>query len=51
MGAQGHGMSVYGVDLDPIVTNRFPLDQYEDAFALMDDRRGIVARIVLEHDV
>jgi L-iditol 2-dehydrogenase len=39
------------VDLDPIVTNRFPLDQYEDAFALMDDRRGIVARIVLEHDV
>jgi L-iditol 2-dehydrogenase len=39
------------VDLDPIVTNHFPLDQYEDAFALMDDRRGIVARIVLEHDV
>ncbi|HEU0247909.1 MAG TPA: alcohol dehydrogenase catalytic domain-containing protein [Gaiellaceae bacterium] len=39
------------VDLDPIITNRFPLDQYEDAFALMDDRRGIVGRIVLEHDV
>ena len=39
------------VDLDPIVTNRFPLDQFEDAFALMDDRHGIVARIVLEHDV
>lgn len=39
------------VDLDPIVTNRFPLNQYEDAFALMNDRRGIVARIVLEHDV
>lgn len=37
------------VDLDPIVTNRFPLDRYEDAFALMDDRRGVVARIVLEH--
>jgi L-iditol 2-dehydrogenase len=39
------------VDLDPIVTHRFPLDRYEDAFALMDDRRGVVARIVLEHAV
>jgi 2-desacetyl-2-hydroxyethyl bacteriochlorophyllide A dehydrogenase len=37
------------VDLDPIVTHRFPLDRFEDAFALMDDRRGVVARIVLEH--
>jgi threonine dehydrogenase-like Zn-dependent dehydrogenase len=37
------------VDLDPIVTHRFPLDRYEDAFALMDDRQGVVARIVLEH--
>jgi L-iditol 2-dehydrogenase len=37
------------VELDPIVTHRFPLDRYEDAFALMDDRRGVVARIVLEH--
>jgi len=39
------------VDLDPIITHRFPLDRYEDAFALMDDRRGVVARIVLEHAV
>ncbi len=39
------------VDLDPIVTHRFPLDRYEDAFALMDDRQGVVARIVLEHAV
>jgi threonine dehydrogenase-like Zn-dependent dehydrogenase len=37
------------VDLDPIVTHRFPLDRFEDAFALMDDRQGVVARIVLEH--
>jgi 2-desacetyl-2-hydroxyethyl bacteriochlorophyllide A dehydrogenase len=37
------------VDLDPIVTHRFPLERFEDAFALMDDRRGVVARIVLEH--
>ncbi len=37
------------VDLDPIVTHRFPLDRFEDAFALMDDREGVVARIVLEH--
>jgi threonine dehydrogenase-like Zn-dependent dehydrogenase len=37
------------VDLEPIVTHRFPLERFEDAFALMDDRRGVVARIVLEH--
>ncbi len=37
------------VELDPIVTHRFPLERYEDAFALMDDREGVVARIVLEH--
>jgi threonine dehydrogenase-like Zn-dependent dehydrogenase len=37
------------VDLDPIVTHRFPLERFEDAFTLMDERRGIVARIVLEH--
>ncbi len=37
------------VDLDPIVTHRFPLDRFEDAFALMDERRGLVARVVLEH--
>ncbi len=37
------------VDLDPIVTHRFPLERFEEAFALMDDRRGTVARIVLEH--
>jgi threonine dehydrogenase-like Zn-dependent dehydrogenase len=37
------------VDLDPIVTHRFPLERFEDAFALMDERRGLVARVVLEH--
>ena len=37
------------VDLDPIVTHRFPLERFEDAFALMDERSGVVARIVLEH--
>ncbi len=35
--------------LDPIVTHRFPASEFEDAVALMDDRRGIVAKIVLEH--
>ncbi|CAN5279341.1 alcohol dehydrogenase catalytic domain-containing protein [soil metagenome] len=39
------------VDLDPIVTHRYPLERFEDAFALMDDRRGVVAKIVLEHAV
>jgi threonine dehydrogenase-like Zn-dependent dehydrogenase len=37
------------VDLDPIVTHRFPLERYQEAFALMDERHGVVARIVLEH--
>jgi threonine 3-dehydrogenase len=37
------------VDLDPIVTHRFPLERFEDAFTLMDAREGLVARIVLEH--
>jgi 2-desacetyl-2-hydroxyethyl bacteriochlorophyllide A dehydrogenase len=35
--------------LDPVVTHRFPASEFEDAVALMDDRRGIVAKIVLEH--
>jgi threonine dehydrogenase-like Zn-dependent dehydrogenase len=39
------------VDLEPLVTHRFPLERFEDAFALMDDRRGVVAKIVLEHAV
>jgi threonine dehydrogenase-like Zn-dependent dehydrogenase len=37
------------VDLEPIVSHRFPLDQYEEAFRLMDDRSGVVAKIVLHH--
>jgi L-iditol 2-dehydrogenase len=37
------------VDLEPIVTHRFPLERFAEAFALMDERRGVVAKIVLEH--
>ena len=37
------------LDLDPIVTHRFPLSAFEDAIRLMDDRHGIVGKIVLEH--
>jgi L-iditol 2-dehydrogenase len=37
------------LDLDPIVTHRFPMSDFEEAVRLMDDRRGIVAKIVLEH--
>jgi L-iditol 2-dehydrogenase len=37
------------VDLDPIVTHRFPLERFEDALALMDAREGVVAKILLEH--
>jgi L-iditol 2-dehydrogenase len=44
------GLLADGVlELDRIVTHRFPIGEFEDAIALMDDRRGIVAKIVLEH--
>ena len=38
------------LDLDPIVTHRFPMSDFEEAMRLMDDRQGIVAKIVLEHE-
>jgi 2-desacetyl-2-hydroxyethyl bacteriochlorophyllide A dehydrogenase len=37
------------LDLDPIVTHRFPVHEFEEAVRLMDDRRGIVGKVVLEH--
>jgi L-iditol 2-dehydrogenase len=37
------------VDLAPIVTHRFPLEKFAQAFELMENRTGIVAKIVLEH--
>ena len=40
-----HGL----VDLDPIVTHRFPTVQFEDAFAVLEERRGTVAKVLLEH--
>jgi threonine dehydrogenase-like Zn-dependent dehydrogenase len=40
-----HGL----VDLDPIVTHRFPAARFSEAFDLMDDRRGVVAKVLLEH--
>jgi L-iditol 2-dehydrogenase len=37
------------LDLDPIVTHRFSASDFAAAIDLMDHRRGIVAKIVLEH--
>jgi L-iditol 2-dehydrogenase len=37
------------VDLDPIVTHRFPMNQFSSAYSLMEDREGIVVKILLEH--
>ncbi|MBV9414709.1 MAG: zinc-binding dehydrogenase, partial [Solirubrobacterales bacterium] len=37
------------LDLDPIVTHHFPASDFAAAIDLMDNRRGIVAKIVLEH--
>jgi 2-desacetyl-2-hydroxyethyl bacteriochlorophyllide A dehydrogenase len=38
------------LELDRIVTHRFPVSDYEEAVRLMDNREGIVAKIVLEHE-
>jgi 2-desacetyl-2-hydroxyethyl bacteriochlorophyllide A dehydrogenase len=37
------------LELDRIVTHRFPAAEFQDAIRLMDHRDGIVAKIVLEH--
>jgi L-iditol 2-dehydrogenase len=37
------------VDLEQIVTHRFPAAQFERAFELLERREGIVAKVVLEH--
>jgi L-iditol 2-dehydrogenase len=37
------------VDFEPIVTHRFPVAKFEEAFALMDRREGTVGKILLEH--
>jgi threonine dehydrogenase-like Zn-dependent dehydrogenase len=37
------------IDLAPVVARRFPAERFEDAFALMGERDGVVGRILLEH--
>lgn len=37
------------VDLDPIVTHRFPAHRFADAFAVLDERSGAVTKVLLEH--
>jgi L-iditol 2-dehydrogenase len=37
------------VDFDPLVTHRFPVARFEDAFAAMDERHGAVVKVLLEH--
>jgi threonine dehydrogenase-like Zn-dependent dehydrogenase len=39
------------LELDPIVTHRFPAERFVDAFAVMDERPGMVAKVLLEHSV
>lgn len=38
------------VDLSPVVTHRFPVDRFEDAFRLMEKREGVVGKVLLTHD-
>jgi threonine dehydrogenase-like Zn-dependent dehydrogenase len=37
------------VNFEPLVTHRFPAARFEDAFRILDDREGIVAKVLLEH--
>jgi D-arabinose 1-dehydrogenase-like Zn-dependent alcohol dehydrogenase len=37
------------VDLEPLVTHRFPVAEFEQAFELLERRTGLVAKIVLDH--
>ena len=42
-------VSDHVLELDRIVTHRFPAAEFQEALRLMDNRDGIVAKIVLEH--
>jgi L-iditol 2-dehydrogenase len=37
------------IDLESIVTHRFKISEFGEAFRLMDKRQGMVAKILLEH--
>ena len=37
------------VDLEPIVTHRFPAQRFAEAFAVLDERREGVTKVLLEH--
>lgn len=37
------------VELGPILTHRFPIERFEDAFRLMAEREGVVGKVLLEH--
>jgi 2-desacetyl-2-hydroxyethyl bacteriochlorophyllide A dehydrogenase len=37
------------IDLDAIVTHRFPMSEWGEAVHFMENRHGVVAKIVLEH--
>ena len=37
------------VDFEPIVTHRFPIARFEEAFSVLDERPGLVAKVLLEH--
>jgi threonine dehydrogenase-like Zn-dependent dehydrogenase len=38
------------VDFSPVVAARVPTQRFEEAFALMAERDGVVGRILLEHE-
>jgi 2-desacetyl-2-hydroxyethyl bacteriochlorophyllide A dehydrogenase len=37
------------VDFEAIVTHRFPAKRFEDAFRLLENRDGVVGKVLLEH--
>jgi threonine dehydrogenase-like Zn-dependent dehydrogenase len=39
------------VDFAPLVTHRFPAERFEEAFRVLEDREGVVTKVLLEHAV
>jgi threonine dehydrogenase-like Zn-dependent dehydrogenase len=39
----------HAVDFEPLVTHRFPAARFQDAFDVLEQREGVVTKVVLEH--
>lgn len=51
-GAWARTMSLLdsGLEVDRLITHRFPLERFDEAFQLMENRSERVVKILLEHE-